>query len=394
MVDKKTIFDYISLLCLVFAAVFSLHDTLNTYALYGALPIAMLCSFVSNNPIRNNKYIKLLIFLYIWIAMCYPFAYFPDFANREMKQILGCFILCFIVASLAAKPQFISKIYLVYCLLLLFAWNYAYDNIMKDTILGTDRLNDENLNANTLAYYTFFATISIYALGDFANKKLRLVFRLLFWATIVLSFITAVYTASRQILVIQIPLYICLIIHRYFIGNKKRSFAPFLITVLGCLFLYSLYTDYGESVFNESLLKERTEIDIKDDVRFTIIEESIELFKSEPILGYGPGNSSQFISTGHFTHNTFLELMVNCGFVGFLIYLYIVLSFIWTQFKRWWKTKDKNYLFFFIFGLFWFLDQFFYVFYTHLWLISFFVLVATHSEVYYNQNVKNKCLTS
>ncbi|MBR6757369.1 MAG: O-antigen ligase family protein [Bacteroidaceae bacterium] len=392
MVDKKTILDGISLLCLFFAAVFSLDDAMNTYALYGALPIAMLCCFVSNNPIKNNRYIKLLIFLYIWVAVCYPFAYYPDLANREMKQILGCFILCFTVASLASKPVNITPLYLVYCLLLLFAWNYAHDNIMKDAILGTDRLNDENLNANTLAYYTFFVTISIYALGEYAPQKLRFIFRILFWATIVLSFITAIYTASRQVLLIQVPLYVCLIFHRYFIGNRTHRFFPILIVVVSCLFLYSLYTDYGETIFNDSLLKKRSEIEFKDDVRYTIIKESLELFKSEPALGYGPGNSSQFISTGHFTHNTFLELMVNCGLVGFLIYLYMVLSFIWTQYKRWRKAKDKSYLFFAIFGVFWFVDQFFYVFYTHLWLISFFILVATHSEVYYSRSYKRELL--
>lgn len=45
--------------------------------------------------------------------------------------------------------------------------------------------------------------------------------------------------------------------------------------------------------------------------------------------------------------------------------------------------RDKAYLVFFICGLIYLFDNFFYVFYVDLWLIGFFILLASYSETYY-----------
>ena len=54
-----------------------------------------------------------------------------------------------------------------------------------------------------------------------------------------------------------------------------------------------------------------------------------------------------------------------------------------VQIRRYKKFKDKYFLVFGFFGLFYIIDGFFYVFYAQIWLISFFILVATHSDTYY-----------
>jgi O-antigen ligase len=144
-----------------------------------------------------------------------------------------------------------------------------------------------------------------------------------------------------------------------------------------------VYNAEGAKVYDNSLLKERSSNKIEDDDRTRIALEAIELAKNEPIFGYGPGNAMHNISTKTFTHNTFLELLVNAGVIGVIIFTYLILYFLRTQYVRWSKTKDYMFLLYLIFGIFWAIDQFFYVLYTDLWLISFFILVATHSDTYY-----------
>lgn len=69
-----------------------------------------------------------------------------------------------------------------------------------------DRLNDAKLNANTMAYYTFYATMAAFLLSDMVQSiNYRKLFKILFLAMIPISFV-AIVTASRQVLIIQIPL--------------------------------------------------------------------------------------------------------------------------------------------------------------------------------------------
>ena len=198
--------DIFCIICLYFAAYASLSDNLNSIALYIALPLSAGYCFFINNTIRNNKYISMLLILYGWLCLCYPLTEYLEPANREIRQVLGCFILSYTIATLSQKRQIIPWLYGVYCLLLICAWKYANENIISDITFGEDRLNDDKLNANHFAYYTFYVTISLYILGEIIKKSLlKKIMRVLFIGSIVLSFYTAIFTASRQILIIQIP---------------------------------------------------------------------------------------------------------------------------------------------------------------------------------------------
>ena len=46
-------------------------------------------------------------------------------------------------------------------------------------------------------------------------------------------------------------------------------------------------------------------------------------------------------------------------------------------------------LVFLLFGIIYAIDGFFYVFYPYLWLMGVFILVASYSEVYYNNRIGN-----
>ena len=81
-----------------------------------------------------------------------------------------------------------------------------------------------------------------------------------------------------------------------------------------------------------------------------------------------------------------MELFANNGIVGLILIVRIYYIFIRDQFKRYKLYRDTNYLYFFIFGIFFLIDSMFYVFHAKIWLMGFFILVASHSDVYYNKN--------
>lgn len=381
---KVKIYDIIALLFIVFAAANTMNESLLSTALFIAIPISFICCALHYNTMQNNEYIRILAALYIWLCICYPFSIYIEPASIEMRRVLGCFILAYSFASLASKAKLVPLLYCIYCILLACAWKYADANIINDITFGENRLGDDKLNANHMAYYTFYATISIYILGEIiSNAKLKTLFKLLFFGTIILSFITAIFTASRQVLYIQIPLFITLFAHRYLIQNKQSLLLKLSI-IIACITLFTyLFAKYGEDIYSSSLLKERSATSFTDDERYAITKEAINLGLERPLIGYGPGNAMHHTSNRVFTHNTFLELFVNSGLPGVIIFAYLILVFLKKQYTRWIKTKDKFFLLFIIFGLFWIIYQTLYVFYVDLWLISFFLLASTHSNSYY-----------
>lgn len=381
-IELKDIFVY---LLIIFAATATMSKDFLNISLYIAIPVAFIICFLSYDTIRNNKYIRILMCLYLWLCICTPLAEYMNLALDELKRVLGCFILSYSIASLSTKPKMIPWMYLIYCVLLLFVWRYASDNIIENISFGEERLGDARLNANHLAYYTFYVMFCIYILGNIVhNKNISKIFQLIFICSIIFSFITAIYTASRQILYIQIPFYFILLYHRYFIQNSYSVNTKILIILATIGGVMMLYNQLGKEVYTKSLLKERSSISYSDDIRSSITSEAIEVGFEHPLLGHGPGNSLNKNILGVITHNSFLELLVNTGLPSVIIYTYLICFFLIRQYRRWRNSKDKTYLLFLIFGLFWFLYQILYVFYTDLWLISFFFLVATHSEIYYN----------
>ena len=377
------------MMLLFFAASVSLNDALNPISLYIALPAAFVICFMHECKVKVNVYMGLLMLLYCWVLFVTPFSVNIENSAEQLKQILGCILLCYIFASQAKNPKLIVWLYLMYLVLYVGTMDYAINNIMSmmDKIGGRERVGDQKLNANTLAYYTFFLTFSVFIMGEIIQKKwLKKAFNMAFFLVIPLSLWISIITASRQVLLLQVPLVTVLIYLRYVkFGNWKTILLLSCLVV--CMIIY--FYDYIMLQYGESYLAERSQRSFTEDSRFVLIKESVELGLNHMFVGVGPSCVRLFTYEKAFSHNTFLELWAGTGLVGMLIYVYLVYLFFKRQIKRYKHTKDKMFLYFLVFGGFYLLDQMFYVFYASLWLIGFFILVASHSETYFNTKYNN-----
>lgn len=373
---------YLSIILVVFSILVCRNTDLNKIALYFAIPTSFICSFISvGNSFGENRYLRIVLLLYLWVGFTILTSNYFSVSVAQIRPIVGCILLCFVVSNLARNPQLIPWIYLVYSLLLVEAIIYAKNNIM---VLGydisQDRVDDEMLNANTLSYYLFYATIALYIVRDcFSSAAFRKFFSILFLFMIPTSFFIAIITASRQTLIIQIPVLAIFIWIRYFVGTKRMIK---LVAIVLALFAYFIANDMIRSTYNDSHLSSRNKVAYEEDIRVVLIKEAIEVGCEHPLVGLGPGGFSQYNSYNLFSHCTYTELFANSGLPALIIYVYLISSFIIKQFKRYRRYKDKNYLFFLSFGVFYAIYQFFYVFIFELWLISFFIFVAAHSDIY------------
>lgn len=377
--------------CIWFAAATSLlSDSMNRIALYVALPVAFVLSWYNNKQCRldrgASKYIELLFALYVWITISVFWASDLNLAFRQLKQIWGAFIFCYTVSVNAKKLRFIPCLYFTFIILLIGDWYYAYNNIFGVIDLGIDRLDDDMLNANSLAYHTFYVTIALYMLGEVLPSNFNRLAKIAFLCIIPLSFYTAILTASRQILLIQVPLIGLLLFFRYWKGTKISRKIFFLIAAICTLFLFRPKV---KEIYDNSTLKARAEINVEDDSRTKLVKDACYVAMEHMPLGVGANNYILYSYNRHFSHNNYLELLANEGVVGLCLYLSIVLRFIRLQIKRYYRYRDKVFAVFLVFGIFYIIDGVFYVFYPQIWLIGFFMLVAAHSETYYKTKYLN-----
>ena len=381
-------FSYIIIIgCIWFAALVSLwQDSVNQIALYFVLPFAFLLSFFKNGGIKTNRYMNVLIALYIWIFISVLWAANTDLALRQMQQILGAFILCYILSTVGKNTNLIIYLYITYFIILMGDWYYAYNNIFNVIDVGVDRLDDQKLNANSFAYHTFYVTFAAYILGEISSGIKKKILQVLFLTTIPLSFITALYTASRQVLLIQAPLIAILLYLRYLkhaTKMRKLIFSFIFLTIIVGI------GNYAYNAYEDSTLKLRSEKNLEDDSRTKLVEDAFKVSMEHFPLGVGANNYIVYSYNKHFSHNTYVELLANEGIVGLYLYLYLLLGYMRRQYKRYRRSKDKMFLYFMTFGIFYMIDGFFYAFYSQIWLISFFILVATHSETYYKNKYIN-----
>lgn len=380
---------YLCIALLYFAAAVSLNDGLNVFALYGAIPLSFLMSFRLGNSIKDNNYIKKIVWLFVWLGVSYLGAVYVDEANNQMKNYLGVFLLTVTLANLSKDEECIPWLYGIYVILFIQALVYANNHIMAGGFdVATDRLNDAKLNANTIAYYTFFVTFAIYILGEnhwIKKKLLKNIFRLLFLSMYIVSFMVALFTASRQVLIIQIPLLLFLSYLRYIKGaTKLQKFVFIIITFAVCLASVDRILD----AYDNSFLKIRAEQDAKEDVRMLLLKDAVSVGMENPLFGVGPGNYVRYSFNNHFSHCTFTELFANTGFIGVFIFgsmLFLYIKRQWLRMRTF--RSDKTFLVFLIVGLIYLIDNIFYVFYIDLWLMGFFILIASHAEVYYRLKI-------
>lgn len=379
---------FITILLLLFAAAFGFDESMTTITLYAAIPAAFGLSILQHgNPLAGNRYIKWLLVLYLWICCTYIGAEYVEEANRQMSQILGVVLMGATLSNMSKDEQNLKWMYLLFILIFISLLKYVSENLISDLEIFQERVGDDKLNTNILGYFTFCITVAIYALSEVVkNKTAKRSFEILFLLTIVLSYLMALFTASRQVLVIQIPLYASLLFVRYGMGVSKYKFY-FILTIILLLVISS---GYVETLYQGSLLQTRNELEIDEDERMAVIKEAIEIGTQHPIMGVGPGNFIRYSKFQIFSHCSYTELYANAGIIGVGIYIFILASFIRTQWKRYKKTNDKRYLSFFIIGAMFAVYNLFYVFYTVMWLMGFLVLIISHSETYHHkQSVLN-----
>ncbi len=151
----------------------------------------------------------------------------------------------------------------------------------------------------------------------------------------------------------------------FFINKAKRKY---YITSLFIVFLFSisLSSSNGSRVIDKNYNILNFESDESLNQRLDFYEIAFSLFKAKPLMGHGVG-SWKYESLGYkksenntviipyYTHNDFLQTLVETGIIGLGIYSLIILYLLNGLFKLF--KRDKNMSVFIILFIFFFLNS-------------------------------------
>ena len=371
--EKYTLSEKIIYFLISLWAILSLYSWANNICLYVFLPLSFVLVLSQNRDIyETNRFLKLLFVLYFWFLISSFFTVDVNESFLQVKRTVATFLLCTVFASIGEKRPVVG--YVIYLLFFIALLYYAYFNILSIIDVSEERMQDDNVNANMFAYYTSFTTFSLFILSYCSTNKKRL-FNVLFLGMIPLSFIVALLTGSRQTLLVQIPLIASLLGVKY-VRNGKGVLVFSLIILVAILLFFS----FGEGMYEHSTLAHRNELSVGDDERTFLIKDAFRVGFNNIVLGVGPGCYKLVNPTHHYAHCAYAELIACSGLPALAIYVSMLIIFIKTQIKRYYASKNRLFLSFALFGVIFSFQNLFYAFYLLPWLMSFFVLVSSHSN--------------
>ena len=313
MRNFKRICAFLAICALIFFALASYAiEGMQHTALWISIPAATVLAFVVHPELDFNIYMKLQFALYLWIAFTAVFAYDSASAEAQVRRIVVCFMSIYSFNQLARREGMEKWLYFVYIVFYLSMLYYARTHILDaDFDYTEDRLDDQKLNANMIAYFTFFTTYIVFILADIVkNKWVRRICLVLFLLSPVWSFVAAILTSSRQIIVIQIPLVLILFYIRYMRGkNPSRRFIFVVVGLIAGAFLMQK----GLSVYEGSYLSHRNEESYAGDSRIKLMLDAAEVGITHPLVGIGPGCFGKYKYGRSFSHCNYTELFANSG---------------------------------------------------------------------------------
>lgn len=278
-------------------------------------------------------------------------------------NLLPILIMIYATITYIKKNQDINAIlfviYLVAIIMLFFIVTH-----MEEFVIGArfgDTLNEEGeeeiWNSNGVGVNLCFALFSGFIL--FVNQKRHFIIRLCYFVSVVVMVVAILLTGSRKsLLILLMPI-------TYFLYKKeKRHFVLlfFSAIIIGLLF-YELvmnvevfYEVMGTRIEDMIAILSDDTTGNEDTSRMKLIDFGLNKFLDNPILGVGINNfrvlSEQIYPGKNFyAHNNYVELLVDIGLVGIVIY-YSAYYYLYLKLRKYSDTLSmwcKVFLFILLF---------------------------------------------
>lgn len=312
-------------------------------AWYGTLAIvfcAYLLTFHGRFPLRRLTFSYWLL---SFMALCL-FSLIWSISTSESMTIIKSLIVCFAVLLLIQfslnygfSVDTMLKCYLVATAINTVYLIFAIDlSELGDTQLGTHLMDGWNGNG-----IGFMMTQGV-LIGYYLFEKSKIQYEKIFCIVCICGFAAlTIYTGSRTafiMLIVEMVMYFWMRHPTKIVGNIVTIMIAIAIILYLVMNVKSFYNVLGhrlEGLF--ALFGGSGEIDSSANIRDTFIDNGKMWFAKKPFLGYGINTYKVLnkAATGRavYAHNTFIELAVDLGIVGLILYYSVYIYLAYKLFK-------------------------------------------------------------
>ena len=376
--QSKTLLGIFIIFVIVFLNALGPFFQLQQIATMGLLPILAGIAFLYDGKsihTKNKEFIIFLMILLLSFTTIYYFKGFDEFTTT-LSSLFGAVVAAYIAIGLTKKVDFSLFFHIgyIFSILTLFIIMIINGNISANFASAIDFRDRFMLNANAYSYFCIFANFSLFYLYlKFKNK-------LLFLSTLILPLlflVIAFTTQSRAGLLLITTINICfwLFINKPINPSKFRKITRKFVIILALIILGFQFL----KIYQGSRIQNRvTQTANKKDSREILIEEGIEVFIQNPILGVGLGQFPFYSKYRLFTHNSYTEILAEQGVIGGILLFTFYLIPTFKSIKNY--RSDKNnplYKFYLLFFITFLIYNNFYVFYKFPFSMMYFFLIIS-----------------
>jgi hypothetical protein len=295
-----------------------------------------LVKIIISQRIRINYYFIAMTLYTVILAITYLYTPEKTIGYQHVYRGFVASILIFCVINYVDNNRKILAFVKVYALMGLLAFIYALNVYGTDILslaasnqegmrIGLEMGSEENNIINSIGIYAGFSIIiSVFLLSMGYTGKYKAFYYLICAA----SFTMAMLTASKKALLlifIAVPIIIYALSGKTELINKIKYF---LLGLAAMFFMYLIVTHVDAFWF----VKQRTTemfsaffgigvygtSGLSDLSRLDMIKRGFAEFLKAPLLGNGAAYS--YTVFGRYSHNNYIELLMNTGLIGLITY--------------------------------------------------------------------------
>lgn len=346
--------------------------------------------------VHIGKNVLMVYITFTWIFATYFWAQNQYLAWVKIKTMWQLFLLFFLTYNLFCEQKKPHE-YLIKCLyvagITLIGYSiyiYGLGGTISMMSGGENfrfgaEINQENefgiLNATTCIvafYYLFY------------KKR----FKLFHMAVLALAFLFAMSSGSKTSLLMMV-IGIMLLVYKLY-GIRQVYKIVIIGTIVVIAFMAVIQLPMFELI--NSRMEQAVEVitgdgkgDNSSKVRLSMIKDGWDIFKNRLLTGYGADNYRLVSRYRTYSHNNFIEVLVNFGLIGFVLYY---LNY-WNIMKNLWKSKnDAGKALFCVFIIRFMMEIATVPYYdkTHWILIAFFLMKPIEEENNIEGEVENEII--
>lgn len=303
----------------------------STIAIYIVFLFGVAYVFLSDQTIILNIYTGSMVILCIYIYLMTQVGAFNSRAYENAYDYLTCSILCYIIFHITQisnnTPKYILWGFVSGSLLLSLRFINIHGslwNLMTQGINAKEfRIGEGIMNSNVLGSYMATSILSAFII--LLIKKQVFFVKIILFAFIILSVFMLIMSASKKAVIFFVLTVLAVSFYRIRGVNCFKGVCFFVgLIILTVLFYQELFRNplfhtigYRLNNLFDTIKNGYAETDT-DAVRFDMIRVGWEEFLKNPLFGNGAGHSFELFGT--YSHNNFIEMLMNYGLIGFGLY--------------------------------------------------------------------------